>query len=292
LALIGFLLTVGPREGDLAVDAIHAILHFYPGAKIFVRDDATADGTFEKLQAVAVKYPEHIDLARNPSPMGFSGIPVSAFRSYERICKANEKLEMLIQLDPDVWLQGGIVEFAREKFAQYGPGIIGSYTRTPAQTKRSHSWHRNNILRDLIPFGKDKASKHFRTGLPFYAKYLPAAFKNGYRLGHHVLAAFYIVHGETLYSLDRIGFWSSIPEQGSRIVKEDDPLISMGAYIVGHKLIELHDEGTPRAWVQHKIPLPVTATQILAKRYIAVHPLKNDEQSMKLRSELALRMQE
>jgi hypothetical protein len=289
LPLIGFLMTVGPGEGDIGLDAIHAILRLYPDTKIWIRDDATSDGTFDKLKRVATENPDQIDLVRNPCALGLSGIPVSIFRSFERVCRAPEKLEMLIQLDPDVWLQGGVVEFARDKFATHGPGIIGSYMRSPTQALRSHTYHRNNMLRDLLPCGRDRVSKRIRIGLPFYVRYLPAAFKRGYRMGHHVLAAFYIVHGHTLYALDRIGFWGSMPDVGSRAVKEDDPLVSIGPYIVGHKLIEVHDEGTPRAWLQYKNPLPLSAMQILDGGYVAVHPLKHDEQGLRLRSELRLR---
>ena len=287
--MIGFLMTVGPREGDICLDAINAILRCYPDSKIWIRDDATSDGTFEKLTRVAAINPEHIDLVRNPCPLGLDGIPVSIFRSFQHICNAPEKLEMLIQLDPDVWLQGGTVEFARDKFTRHGPGIIGSYMRSPTQAIRSHACHRNNMLRDLLPFGWDRASNRIRVGLPFYLRYLPAALRGGYRLGHHVLAAFYIVHGETLYALDRIGFWGSMPERGCRAVKEDDPLVSIGPYIVGHKLIEVHDEGAPRAWVQYKNPLPLSSTQILAGGFVAVHPLKHDEQGLRAREELRLR---
>ncbi len=286
--MIGFLLTVGPREGDISVDVVESILRFYPTAKIWIRDDATSDGTYEKLQGLAAAHPARIDLVRNPTPMGYYGIPVSIFRSFARIAKAPEKLEMLIQLDPDVWIREGIVEFAQKKFDREGPGIIGSYMIAPTLARRKHGDSRNSILRDLLPLGWDKASRKVRAGLPFYLKYLSPAFKSGYRLGHHVLAAFYIMHGDTLYALQKAGFWESMPDAGSRDVKADDPLVSMGAYIVGHKLIELHDEDKPRVWIQYQSPVPLSAAQILAARYLAVHPLKYDEAALKLRNELRL----
>ena len=102
----GFLIIVGPGEGEIAADAIHTILRSYPDSKIWLRDDCTSDGTFEILQSLADTHPQRFDLVRNPVPLGYKGIAVSAFRSFERICQSGEQLEMVIQLDPDVLLAG------------------------------------------------------------------------------------------------------------------------------------------------------------------------------------------
>ena len=109
------------------------------------------------------------------------------------------------------------------------------------KARRSHQPHCTRILIDLFPAGFDRYHKLLRFGVPFYTKFLVRAFRNGYRLGRHVLGAFYIIHGDTLRALDAAGFWRSMPDLGSREVKLDDPLISMGPYIVGHKLIDLHE---------------------------------------------------
>ena len=123
----GFLIIVGPGEGEIAADAIYTILRSYPDSKIWLRDDCTSDGTFEILQGLAETHPKRFDLVRNPVPLGYKGIAVSAFRSFERICRSGEQPEMVIQLDPDVLLAGDeLVSFARAKFAAEGPGIIGS----------------------------------------------------------------------------------------------------------------------------------------------------------------------
>ncbi|TCK71602.1 glycosyl transferase family 2 [Acidipila rosea] len=286
--MVGFAMVVGPREGGIATDTIRSILNFYPQSKIWIRDDATTDGTFEQLQSLAASAPHRIDLTRNPHAMGLDGIAVSTFRLFQHIANAPEKLEMVIQLDPDVCIvREGLVEFARKRFAVAGPGILGSYTRTPDRRPRSHRVHARAMLRDLLPVDRDRGSGRLRAGLPFYLRFLPRAFRSGYKPGHHVLAAFYIVHGETLYALARLGFWSSIPKDGSRSVKPDDPLVSLGAYAVGHRLIDIHEEdGRSQVWIQHRAPVPLTAEEIHAHSLLAVHPLKQDEASMLLRNEL------
>lgn len=284
----GFLIIVGPGEGEIATDAIHTILRSYPDSKIWLRDDCTNDGTFEMLQSLANTHPQRFDLVRNPVPLGYKGIAVSAFRSFERICRSGEQLEMVIQLDPDVLLAGDeIINFARAKFAAEGPGIIGSYMLSPTKGRRSHQPHCTRILIDLFPAGFDRYHKLLRFGVPFYTKFLVRAFRNGYRLGRHVLGAFYIIHGDTLRALDAAGFWRSMPDLGSREVKLDDPLISMGPYIVGHKLIDLHEAGDSRFWIQYDNPIPLSAEKILERRYMALHPVKNDIPGTELRARLA-----
>jgi hypothetical protein len=283
-----FLMIVSPGEGGIAVDAIQTILSTYPESKIWLRDDCTQDGTFERLQSVALAHPQRIDLVRNPTPMGYKGLPVSVFRSFDRICQSGERVEMVIKLDPDVLLTGNeIVRFARSKFAEEGPGIIGSYLLSAAKTRRSNTSFCIRFLLDLFPAGFDRHNRLLRFGLPFYTKYLVKAFRNGYLLGRHVLGAFYIVHGETLRALNKVGFWRSIPDLGSREVKWDDALVPIGPYFVGHKLIDLHDQDESRFWIQLRNPIPLSAEEIIARRYQAVHPLKNDAAGSKIRARLA-----
>lgn len=279
---------VSPGEGGIALDAIHTILRAYPGSRIWLRDDCTGDGTFEQLQSVAREHPDRIDLVRNPVSMGLKGLPVSVFRSFAHVCRSGAELEMLVKVDPDVLVMSNdIVRFARAKFAEQGPGIIGSYRISATRARRSNTTFRLRFLLDLFPIGFDRQHKRIRFGVPFYTRFLLKAFRHGYLLGRHVLGAFYIVHGDTLRALDQAGFWTSIPDMGSREMKWDDALVGIGPWFVGHKLIDLHQEANAKFWIQLKNPLPLSAEQIVAARYLAVHPLKNDAAGSALRARLA-----
>src|ERR1700759_3322669 len=97
-AKVGFLIVVGPGEGNIALDAIHAILDLYPEAFLWIRDDCTTDGTYEKLAAAAARNTYRIDLARNAKPLGLKGLPVSVFRSLSRVATSGVNLEMLIKV--------------------------------------------------------------------------------------------------------------------------------------------------------------------------------------------------
>lgn len=280
---------VGPGEGAMAVDSLEWALKLYPGTQAWVRDDATSDDTFEKLTQFAAAYPGRVFLQRNGVSQGYRGIAVSMFKMYDAIWRAGHQFEMLIELDPDTCiLRAGLVEYARAKFAETGPGMIGSYTISPEGNKRDYASHRRDILLDLLPVGVDKKTWRLRLGFPFYMKYLWRARSHGYRFGEHVLAALYVMHGDTFKALGERGFWSSMPNEGSRYVKEDDVLISLGVKSIGHSLVDINDpkNGKIRAWLQWKIPLKPSVEELWANEYFAAHPLKRDTVSHELRQQL------
>jgi hypothetical protein len=287
--MVGFVMLVGPGESEIAIDSLSRVLTIYPDAFIWIRDDNTQDGTYQALQDFASLAPEKIILERNDAPRGYFGVAVSMFQLFERLSTRFPNLEMVAQLDPDACvLRPGIFELARERFEQFGPGMIGPYMRSASGNTRSHVPWRNAFIKDLVPLGFDRESGKLRWALPFYRKYLWRALLRGYKLGHHVLASFYLLHGDTIRLLHKNGFWASIPINGSRNVKGDDPLISLGVVSVGHRLIDLNEEGSNRypTWVQFRPPLPLTALEIVQKGILVVHPLKSDSVSREVRKEL------
>ena len=287
--MIAFLMLVGPGEAQIATDTLFHSLRLYPGSYAFIRDDSTSDGTFSALAQFAAEHAPRVLLERNTHPQGYLGVAVSIFQAYDSLGNRPLDIEMIIELDPDTCiLRSGLVELARKKFAEFGPGIIGSYRLSLEGGKRDHGPHRRCMLRDLFPVGTDQKTNRRRMGFPFYLRYLPRAFVRGYRLGEHVLAALYILHGDTFRELGRRGFWHSMPGEGSRYVKMDDPLVSLGAKFIGHSLIDINDpsHGEIPAWLQYLPPIQWTAEEIVHNGYLAVHPLKRDEQSTKLRNEI------
>jgi hypothetical protein len=288
-AMIVFVMLVGPGEAAIAIDSLTWALKLYPGTIAWVREDKTSDGTLEKLDRFARSCDGRVFLESNPAPQGYSGIAVSMFRLYESLISRFPKLDMVIQLDPDACLlREGIVELARERFLRHGPGMIGSYMINAFGEARSHRSWRNRFIRDMLPLGPDLKTKQLRFGLPFYLRYLFRALKNNYKLGHHVLAAFYILHGDTIRALEAIGFWAAMPEEGTRQVKLDDPLLSLGVFAVGHKLMEINDasSGDVQTWIQYRPPIPLSAKEIIDRRIIAIHPVKADKDGSALRIEL------
>lgn len=282
-------MVVGPGEAQIATDTLFHCLRLYPGSCAFIRDDATSDGSFQMLAQFAAQHAPQIFLERNSHPQGYFGIATSTFQAYASAWDRHPDIEMMIALDPDTCvLRPGLVELAHKKFAQIGPGMIGAYKVSANGGKRGRGPHLRSIVRDLVPFGTDQRTKRRRVGLPFYLKYLPNALMHGYKLGEHILAAFYIMHGDTFRELGRRGFWHSMPDEGSCYVKMDDPLVSLGVKSIGHALIEISDpnQGETYAWLQYQGPMRLPAEEIVRKAYLAVHPIKRNEDDLKLRKKI------
>lgn len=280
---------VGPGEAHIAIDSLTWALRLYPGTIAWVREDRTSDGTREKLEEFAAGSAGRVYLQSNPTRQGYLGIAVSMFHLYETLITRFPQLEMAIQLDPDACLlREGVVDLARERFATHGPGMIGAYMFSPTGAPRNHRSWRNKFIKDLSPIGRDLKTNKLRFGFPFYTKHLLKALKCHYKLGHHVLSSFYILHGDTIRALNESGFWAAMPEAGSRQIKGDDPLLSLGTLAVGHKLIEIndHSDGAIRTWIQFRPPIPLSAKEIVDRRLIAIHPVKSDKDGAALRTEV------
>ena len=97
--MISFVMLVGPKEAEMAVDSLEWALKFYPDAVALVRDDGTSDGTFEVLQEFARSGNQRVFLGRNEHPEGYFGIPTSMFRVYASLIARFPNIEMAIQLD-------------------------------------------------------------------------------------------------------------------------------------------------------------------------------------------------
>ena len=287
--MLAFLMVVGPGEATLAIDTLSHCLRLYRDSWSLVRDDATSDGTYEILQEFADTYRPRVLLERNSQACGYSGIAVSIFNAFDSLWTKLPDTDLVVRIDPDCCvLRAGLVELAQKRFSEAGPGILGSYRVSPEGEVRDHSYHRKSIFHDLRFVGRDAATKRLRLGFPFYSRYLFRAIANGYRLGDHVLASLVVLHGDTFRALSRSGYWRSIPLSGSCHTKADDPLISLGVMSVGHKLIDINDpkKGEVNTWVKYQGPLKATAQEIVARKYLAVHPLKGDETGRRLREEL------
>lgn len=287
--MIRFLMLVGPGEAEMAVDTLSHALQLYPAASACVRDDATQDGTFEALENFATLHPKRLCLLRNDTPQGYLGCAVSIFLSLEHTWRAHPHLEMVIKLDPDACiLRPGLDELARKKFAEFGPGMLGSYRIAPSGAIRDHSMHTRSMLKDLLMLGRDLQTGRLRFGAPFYLRYLVRALGHGYVPGHSVLGGMYILHADTVSAAGKARYWASIPEHAACHTKMEDVLVSLGVKAVGHSLIDINNpaSGDVRTWLQYQPPLPWSAEQIAGRNYLAIHPVKNSPEGRKLRADL------
>ena len=146
------------------------------------------------------------------------------------------------------------------------------------------------MLLDLLPFGLHKDRRSVRVGLPFWASYLATARRRGYAMGEHVLGALSGMHGETLRAIHGSGFLSALPEHYRALTVEEDVLLGLATKAVGHQLIDITaDPATARVWIQFRPPIPQTASALLERQMLAVHPLKASPEGLAMRSALRVR---
>jgi alpha-glucuronidase len=65
-------------------------------------------------------------------------------------------------------------------------------------------------------------------------------------------------------------------------------LVSIGVKAVGHALIDINDPVSCgiQTWLQYPPPFPLSAQEVVARRYLAIHPVKNTPEGRALRAEL------
>ena len=269
-------MVVGPQEAEMAIDTLEGIVSFYPTADLWVREDRTTDGTWDKLSQWAEGKP--VQLSRNRIAQGLDGLSKSIADLLQAIALAEAVPEIVIKIDPDaILLRRGLVEVFREKLAQNGPGICGSYQIAPDGGARDTSAHRRPMLLDLLPVGKGH-QRSFRTRPVFYWSYLLRAIGHGYSPGEHVQGGLYAVDGRTLLALECAGYFRAVPESHQAYMRCEDVLLSMAARSLGHRLISVNDyPERVVAWVRAARPLGITPEQAWERNYLAVHPVKKGD---------------
>jgi hypothetical protein len=108
---------------------------------------------------------------------------------------------------------------------------VGAYRTSPTGSAREFGRIRRNMLLDLLPVGLHKDRQSLRIGRPFWARFVPAARRNGYEFGEHVLGALSGIHGATLRALGDGGFFAMPPDYRALTV-EEDVLLGLGAKAV------------------------------------------------------------
>jgi hypothetical protein len=284
-----FVMVVGPGEGEIAVDSLDRIAEFEPEAECWVLDDCTRDGTYDALVAWGRSH-SGSRILRNPEPRGYRGIARSAFTVFSEIAALPMVPGLVVKTDPDTCLIGpGVSGLMRERLASGGPGIVGAYRTMPTGLPREFGRIGRNMLLDLLPVGLHKDRQSVRVGRPFWASFVPAARRNGYQFGEHVLGALSGMHGTTLQALRDAGFFDMPPDYRALTV-EEDVLLGLGAKAVGHQLLDINvNPAQPDVWIQFRAPVPIGAGELLERGMRAVHPVKMSPEGRTMREELSLR---
>lgn len=282
-----FIMIIGPGEANIAIDSLDSIKFYYPDSDIWLLDDHTIDGTYEKIKSW-VEVNGGV-LYRNHEANGYVGLLNSLFSIFLYIKESKSQYDFVIKMDTDACLSNfGIVEHISGLFEREGPGMIGSYKFSPTGKKRKIHKQFRNILIDSSLIGFDKYKRTVRIGETLLTKHLFPALKNGYFPGEHVLGGLYALHYTTVEKLIEAGFINNVIKKWTGLTLEDI-IISMGVKSIGHKLIDINTKENLVAWLQYSSPLPLTGKMVLRKKLMALHPLKNDKEANELRQYLKQR---
>ena len=274
---VAFAMTIGPGEAEMAIDTMQAIRSLYPQAVIWVRDDATSDGTYEAVAQWAVGQPVHI--SRNSSPYGYYRIVQTFGELLSEIAASHPAL--VIKVDPDtVLLRPGLVELFEARFRRYGAGICGSYKTSAGGAYRDSTHHRNMMLLDLQPVGPIKKQKSLRWGPVSDIRHLIRAMRNGYELGDNIQGGLYAIDGGTLEKMAASGFLKAAYSGQRGMTWGEDIMLTMGAKSVGGMISPLNEDDGPKlTHIQADRPLPVDA--ISFSDLLAVHPVKTQDAELR-----------
>ena len=272
---IAFAMVVGPGEAEMAIDTLEGILHFYPDAALWIRDDRSSDGTWDALDRWAEGKAVH--LSRNPVMQGYRGIAKSFCDLLLAILQPGTAPEIVIKIDPDaVLLKRGLVEAFQAKFASLGPGLCGVYKIAADGSVRDTSMVARDILMDALPIGlgHDRA---IRWKPIFYFKHLLWALRHGYSIGENIQGGTMALHRHTLVAMAESGFLA-VPTRYIGRLRGEDILLPIGAKAVGHGLHSINDHPDKVvAWVRAFRSPAITADELLDKGYFVVHPIKKQD---------------
>lgn len=282
--LFGCAMVVGAGNGGLALHTLGLFRRIHPTAPIWLLDDATVDGTAERLERWAEQHPP-ATVYRSPRQRGKAGVAASIFWLYHAVCNdpVFRTCDILLQLDPDALLTSGSVEVAaRTMFEKHGPGLVGAVRRHPSGIIRDVRRQRRNLVVDLLPIGPTKIGPKVRVGPPFWRPALQRARTHGYQLGTCVQGGAYVLHADTLRAVGASGFWSAMPDRYAAMSFEDDTLVPIGVVSVAHALHEFADCDLVW-WVQYRTPVPLTAQRAVQEDYALIHPLKDTPRDWAIR---------
>jgi glycosyltransferase involved in cell wall biosynthesis len=283
----GVLMPVGPGDGEIAADVMRALAFYYPQFRVFPVDDHTSDGTYEHLLEAAQSTGARV--LRNPTAGGWANLINGNAWAAKQIMDEWREMDALIRLDADVAITNPGLDTMFEACFAEGPGIAGHYRRDDLGKERRWRHMARKVLMDGLPVGLARAGaragwrrwNRLRVGRPPYWKFMHLARKNGYQWAENVFGPCYAIHVETLRRMREAGYLDSIERPFAAALIEDELLISLGAYVVGHRLIE-----AARPPFEHVMHLRYTTgptipvEQIIHSGVAVVHALKGRNSEM------------
>lgn len=268
-----FLMAFHDKDLMNAIDTIESIrYHVKDNFHILCINDCDA-----RLGESSELLQKYCDCLTNFRPRKDSTWPKNTYGSL--FCKKYEGLEYavktfsfdyLVHLDADALVTGpDLLRHVRMYFAQGEPhlGLFGSYTTRSDGKKRTRWQWAAYLLYQVYITHEISAKSLLRT------TWLPAARKNGYRLGEHVLGGAFILSRTCLAAMIKLyPYRQIIADRAYTIRLGDDVIFSLLTFACGFAIGDFARPGDPLAVAQDFLPIP--KDEVLKRRKQLIHSLK------------------
>lgn len=248
-----------PGVGDL-LDSLSTYLNC--DYEIVVADDATTDGTYERLLASGCW------VVRNPEKCHLAGLDLTLRRAF---VEANRLFEapIFLKIDPDALVIGhGVLNELQAAFNKDPKiGLLGTYQIDWNGAPRDLSYWRDRMIRRRKDLGK-----------PY-----DLAVRNGYQIGNGIQGGAYAVSQNCLNTMIHHGWfhehhgYSPSRIRGRQIA--EDSLITMLTYAAGYRAADIGGPGQPFGlWYPG---LPMTPEELVFQNRLVTHAIKYHDTASK-----------
>lgn len=223
--------------------------------EIVVADDATSDGTYERLINAGCW------VVRNPERQYLWGNDLTLRRAFHEAHRMFES-PIYLKIDPDALIIGPGLEDTLQSAFNANPvhGLLGVYQTDWNGEQRDLSYWRERMLR---------VSKYL--GKPYQL-----AIQNGYQVGDGVQGGAYALSRACLDSITERGWFLGADGYRPSGVRgrhvAEDSLIAMLTYAAGYKVGEIGGPGQPFGlW---DVGLPMAPEELVRQNRIVTHAMK------------------
>ena len=233
--------------------------------EIIVADDATTDGTYERLLKAGCW------VVRNPERQFLWGNDLTLRRVFHEAHRLFES-PLYLKIDPDALIIGAGLEDALHSAFSSHPecGLLGTYQTDWNGAQRDLSYWRERMLNQSKALGK-----------PYRL-----AIQNGYQVGDGVQGGAYVLSRACLNSIIKHGWmlgcdnYNPSNERGRHVA--EDSLIAMLTFAAGYTVGEIG--GPDQAFGLWDVGLPMSPEDLVRQNRIVTHAIKyQDEASLAAR---------
>jgi hypothetical protein len=239
---------VGPGNLENSLDTIDSVLHYIvPGDELVVVDDATQDGTYERLAEVRH---DQLTLLRNESANGYRGLHVTVTNALRHLA-GRSPFGVVLRLDWDALVTGPDVfhEVSRFLDANRHVGICGRHLMNYDGSSKSYRIHTEDALNRIgYPPPDDRESG----GIGWIAR---RAQLNGWGLGENVFGGAFFLRFECVEAMIADGLLDRLDDPRQWLI--EDVFFTMCALATGFDRAHFAAPIAPYAFAYRDLPAPV-----------------------------------